>query len=44
MYFNAGHAQHYDLYDVDGSRPDSWSFVEALESTPADELDVAAYR
>lgn len=37
-------AQHYDLTDTDGSRPDSWSFITALETTPAAELDVSAYR
>lgn len=37
-------ARHYDFTDVDGSRPDSWSFIAALETTPAAELDVSAYR
>src|SRR5699024_2362824 len=32
-------AEHYDLTDVDGSRPDSWSFVTAMETTAAEELD-----
>lgn len=37
-------AEHYDLTDVDGSRPDSWSFVTAMETTAAEELDVEDYR
>lgn len=37
-------AQYYDFTDVDGSRPDSWSFVEAMETTPAAELNVDDYR
>lgn len=37
-------AQHYDVTDVDGSRPDSWSFITAMETQPAADLDVAAYR
>ncbi|HLS34325.1 MAG TPA: short-chain dehydrogenase, partial [Brevibacterium sp.] len=37
-------AEHYDLHDVDGSRPDAWSFIRALESTPADRLVIGDYR
>lgn len=37
-------AEHYDLTDVDGSRPDSWGFITAVETTPVAELDVAEYR
>lgn len=37
-------AQHYDFTDVDGSRPDSWSFIEAMETTPVTELNVDDYR
>ena len=37
-------AEHYGLTDVDGSRPDSWSFITAMESAPAESLDVADYR
>src|SRR5699024_11823197 len=37
-------AQHYDFTDIDGSRPDSWSFIEAMESTAATELSVDEYR
>jgi len=37
-------AQHYDLTDVDGSRPDAWNFLAALETTPAAELEVEDYR
>ncbi|WP_460691178.1 SDR family oxidoreductase [Nesterenkonia suensis] len=37
-------AQHYDLTDVDGSRPDAWSFIIAMEDTPVEELDVDSYR
>lgn len=37
-------AEHYDLTDVDGSRPDSWSFITAMETTPAEELEVSDYR
>lgn len=37
-------AEHYDLTDVDGSRPDSWSFITAMETTPAEQLEVGDYR
>ncbi|HLS72455.1 MAG TPA: SDR family oxidoreductase [Actinomycetaceae bacterium] len=37
-------AEHYDLTDVDGSRPDAWSFIAAMETTPVAELDVEKYR
>lgn len=37
-------AKHYDFTDVDGSRPDSWSFIEAMETTPVTELSVDQYR
>lgn len=37
-------AQHYGLTDVDGSRPDAWGCITALETTPAAELDVDQYR
>lgn len=37
-------AEHYDLHDVDGSRPDAWSFIAALDSTSAEEVDIAGYR
>lgn len=37
-------AQHYGLTDVDGSRPDAWSYITALETVPAAELDVDQYR
>lgn len=37
-------AQHYGLSDVDGSRPDAWSFIAALDSSSADEIDIADYR
>lgn len=37
-------AEHYDLTDDDGSRPDSWSFITAMETTPVDALRVQDYR
>lgn len=37
-------AEHYDLTDVDGSRPDAWSFIIAMETTPVGDLDVEEYR
>lgn len=37
-------AEHYGLSDVDGSRPDAWGFIGAMETTPAGDLDVADYR
>lgn len=37
-------AEHDDLTDADGSRPDSWGFITAMETTPVAELDVADYR
>ncbi|MGC0249239.1 SDR family oxidoreductase [Pseudactinotalea sp. Z1748] len=37
-------ATHYDLTDVDGSRPDAWSFITAIETTPVTDLDVDEYR
>lgn len=30
-----GLAVHYGFHDLDGSRPDSWSFITALENDPA---------
>ncbi|WP_272725806.1 hypothetical protein, partial [Escherichia coli] len=36
-------AQHYGLTDVDGSRPNAWSYITALETTPSAELDVDQY-
>ena len=37
-------AERYGLTDVDGSRPDSWSFITAMETTPVEELEVSDYR
>jgi len=37
-------AVHYDLTDADGSRPDAWSFITAMETTPAEELALEDYR
>lgn len=37
-------AVHYGFTDTDGSRPDSWSFITAMETTPAEELTVESYR
>ncbi|GAB3182860.1 SDR family oxidoreductase [Nesterenkonia halophila] len=37
-------AEHYGLTDVDGSRPNAWTFIPLLETTPAEEIDVAAHR
>ncbi|MEV4902410.1 SDR family oxidoreductase [Citricoccus sp. NPDC055426] len=37
-------AGHYGLSDVDGSRPDAWGFISALETTPAGDLDVDRFR
>lgn len=37
-------AEHYGLYDVDGSRPDAWSFIAALGSSSADEVEVSVFR
>ncbi|GAA4283985.1 SDR family oxidoreductase [Brevibacterium daeguense] len=37
-------AEHYGLTDVDGSRPDSWSFITAMESRPVAEIDAAEFR
>ncbi|MDZ5077341.1 SDR family oxidoreductase [Nesterenkonia sp. HG001] len=37
-------ATHYALTDVDGSRPDSWSFITAMEDTPVERIDVDDYR
>jgi NAD(P)-dependent dehydrogenase (short-subunit alcohol dehydrogenase family) len=37
-------AEHFDLADDDGSRPDAWGFIEAMEATPAAELEVGDYR
>lgn len=36
--------RHYGINDVDGSRPDSWTFMEAMETTSAENLDVDGYR
>lgn len=37
-------ARHYDFTDADGSRPDSWSFILAMETTEVADLHVADYR
>ncbi|NDK31758.1 SDR family oxidoreductase [Nesterenkonia haasae] len=37
-------AEHYDLTDVDGSRPNAWRFMSDMEHTTAQELDVEEYR
>lgn len=37
-------AGHYGLTDVDGSRPDAWGFIGAMETTPAADLDVDRFR
>ncbi len=37
-------AEHYGLHDVDGSRPDAWSFIAAMGSTTVEEIDIADYR
>lgn len=37
-------AEHYDITDLDGSRPDSWSFIEALETTNVTDLNLDEYR
>lgn len=37
-------AEHYDLTDTDGSRPDAWSFITAMETTPARDLNAETYR
>ncbi|MEH6818477.1 MAG: SDR family oxidoreductase [Dietzia psychralcaliphila] len=37
-------AGHYGLTDVDGSRPDAWSFITAMESVPAAILEADDYR
>lgn len=37
-------AAHYRLTDTDGSRPDSWSFITAMETTPVEDLNVESYR
>lgn len=37
-------AEHYDLTDLDGSRPDAWSFITAMETTPVTDLDVDDFR
>ncbi len=37
-------AEHYGLTDVDGSRPDAWSFITDMETTPVDQLEVRNYR
>lgn len=37
-------ARHYDLTDVDGSRPDAWSFITAMETVPVERLEVDDYR
>lgn len=37
-------ARHYDLTDVDGSRPDAWSFITALETADAATIEVSDYR
>ncbi|WMY77158.1 SDR family oxidoreductase [Citricoccus sp. I39-566] len=37
-------ARHDDLRDQDGSRPDAWSFLRAMEQAPAGDLEVGDYR
>lgn len=37
-------AQHYGRYDVDGSRPDAWSFIATLDSSSADEIEISDFR
>ncbi|GAA1164539.1 SDR family oxidoreductase [Nesterenkonia sandarakina] len=37
-------AQHYGLTDIDGSRPDAWSFITQLETTEAARLEASDYR
>lgn len=37
-------ARHYDLTDVDGSRPDTWRFMAALESQPVESIEIDDYR
>ena len=37
-------AEHYGLTDVDGSRPDAWSFITEMETTDAAKLEAAEYR
>ncbi|MBE1515002.1 SDR family oxidoreductase [Nesterenkonia halotolerans] len=37
-------AEHYGLTDVDGSRPDAWSFITDMETTQVDQLEVHNYR
>ncbi|NUL48890.1 SDR family NAD(P)-dependent oxidoreductase [Cellulosimicrobium funkei] len=37
-------ARHFDLRDQDGSRPDAWSFRQAMEQAPARDLEVGDYR
>ncbi|MCH8560871.1 SDR family NAD(P)-dependent oxidoreductase [Nesterenkonia sp. LB17] len=37
-------AQHYELTDVDGSRPDAWSFITEMETTDAAQLEASQYR
>lgn len=37
-------AEHYGLTDIDGSRPNAWTFIPLLETTPAEEIDVDAHR
>lgn len=37
-------AERYGLTDVDGSRPDAWRFIEAMEAAGPEQLDVEDYR
>lgn len=37
-------AEHYGLTDVDGTRPDSWGFITAMETVPVERMEVGDYR
>ncbi|MFB9070060.1 SDR family oxidoreductase [Citricoccus parietis] len=37
-------ARHYGVTDVDGSRPDAWGFIAAMDTTPSADLAVEDYR
>lgn len=37
-------AEHYDFNDLDGSRPDAWGFITAMETTAVEDLEVGDYR
>ncbi|MFT0848029.1 SDR family oxidoreductase [Actinomycetaceae bacterium L2_0104] len=36
--------EYYGVTDVDGSLPDSWGFIQAMETTPPEDLDIGEYR